>query len=76
MIDQIEYTYKLNIYRDLNIPKRNIFVKELFNDKIINTWSIEEIESRWRWPWDQRKERESFMRCKKWLQENHPELML
>ena len=76
MVDQIEYTYKLNIYNDLNIPKRNVFVQELIDDKIDSTWSVEEICERWRWPWDQRKGRESFVRCKDWLKTNHPELML
>ena len=76
MVDQIEYTYKLNIYNDLNIPKRNVFVQELIDDKIDSTWSVEEICERWRWPWDERKGRESFVRCKDWLKTYHPELML
>lgn len=72
----MSYTYKLNSEKFMEIPKRNVFVQELINDKIDSTWSVEEICERWRWPWDQRKGRESFVRCKEWLKTNHPELML
>ena len=72
----MSYTYKLNSEKFLEIPKRNVFVQELIDGKIDSTWSIEEICERWRWPWDQRKGRESFVRCKEWLKTNHPELLL
>ena len=76
MVDQIEYTYKLNIYNDLNIPKRNIFVQELIDGKLDSTWSVEEICESWRWQYKIQDNQESFVRCKDWLKTNHPELLL
>ena len=72
----MSYTYKLNSEKFMEIPKRNVFVQELIDDKIDSTWSVEEIGERWRWPWDQRKGRESFVRCKEWLKTNHPEFFI
>jgi hypothetical protein len=72
----MSYTYKLNSEKFMEIAQRNIFVQELIDDKLDSTWSVEEICERWRWPWDERKGRESFVRCKKWLQENHPEFFI
>ena len=72
----MSYTYKLNSEKFMEIPKRNVFVQELIDDKIDSTWSVEEICERWRWPWDQRKGRESFVRCKEWLKTNHPEFFI
>lgn len=57
-------------------PKKNLFVQEWTENELLFTWSMEEIESRWRWPWDERKERESFTRCKQWLKDFYPELIL
>lgn len=76
MVDQIEYTYKLNIYNDLNIPKRNLFVQELIDGKLDSTRSVEEICQKSRWQYYSQNSQESFVRCKEWLKTNHPELLL
>jgi len=72
----MNYIYKLNTYNHFKIPKRNLFIQELFNNKIIYTWSMEEIELREQYPWDEKEEQESFIRCTEWLQENYPELLI
>ena len=72
----MSYTYKLNSEKFLEIPKRNIFVQELIDDKIDSTWSIEEICERWRWQYKIQDNQESFVRCREWLKTNHPELLL
>jgi hypothetical protein len=72
----MNYAYKLNSEKFMEITQRNIFVQELIDGKLDQTWSVEEICERWRWPWDERKERESYVRCKKWLKENHPEFFI
>lgn len=72
----MNYTYKLNSEKFMDIPQRHIFVQEFIDGELFSTWSIEEIQSRWRWPWDQRIEQTSFMRCKEWLKENHQEMLI
>ena len=76
MFDKIEYTYKLTIYNDLKIPKRNLFVQELIDGKLDSTRSVEEICQKWRWQYYSQNSQESFVRCKEWLKTNHPELLL
>lgn len=71
----MSYTYKLNSEKFMKIPKRNVFVQELIDDKIDSTWSVEEICERLRWHSCQDSQ-ESFLRCREWLKQNHSELML
>ena len=72
----MNYTYKLNSEKFIEIPKRNVFVQELIDGKLDSTWSVEEICQKWRWQYYFQNSQESFVRCKKWLQVNYPELML
>ena len=69
----MKYNYKIITSKEKN---EYPLVQELFKNKICTSWTLEEIKTRWRWPWDESAKKKSFERCKDWLQVNHPELML
>ena len=70
----MKYKYKIiNVFTN---KVRYIYVQEHIKNKLDVSWSLEEIQTRWRWPWDENNKRKSFDRCKEWLQKNHPELLL
>ena len=83
----MNYTYKIvilkhdhlikrfeKIFPDLKKPRDHTYINEILDGEIKYTWSIEELKL------NSRKLTqnflESFKRTKKWIIENHPELLI
>ena len=71
-VDAMSYTYEIQI-KKINKYDSKLIVKESENNETPNLWSLSSLMN---WQEINSPFKDSLVRTKKWLQENHPELLL